>query len=161
MNHHPNRKKLRLESYNYAACGYYFVTICTKDRQHLFGEIEGNGLDRSELHLNDLGKLAERHLLAVPNHFSGVSIDHYVIMPNHIHVIFVLDPTAYTERSRPFPTISTIVGLYKSGVSRAADFPVWQTSFHDHVIRNTQDHAEIWTYIENNPHKWTLDRYFT
>ena len=159
MNNHPNRKKLRLEAYDYASSGYYFITICNKRKQHLFGKIVGNGLDRSELHLSDLGKLAEQQLLAIPNHFCGVSIDQYVIMPNHIHVIFILNPTACTERSRPFPTVSTIVGLYKSGVSRVAGFSVWQSSFHDHIIRNQQDYTEIASYIANNPRKWLMDRY--
>jgi len=101
-----------------------------------------------------------QQLLQIPSHFPHVSIDHYVIMPNHIHAILVLDTAACTERSRPFPTLSTIVGLYKSGVSRTAGFPVWQKSFHDHVIRNDADYRMIWNYIETNPVRWTLDKYY-
>ena len=86
--------------------------------------------------------IAEEHLLAIPTHFPQVRIDHYVIMPNHIHAIIVIE-TANVGRSRPSPTLSMVVGLYKSGVSRAVGYPIWQKSFHDHVIRNETDYQMI------------------
>ena len=151
----PQRKPLRLESWDYGEDGYYFITICTKDKRNLFGRIVGNGLDRSAV-----GTIAETHLIDLPNHFPLVRLDKYVVMPNHIHAILVIDHRQ-AERSRPFPTLSTMVGLYKSGVSRAAGFPVWQKSFHDHIIRGKEDYRMIWDYIDQNPLKWMLDRYYT
>jgi len=70
-----------------------------------------------------------------------------------------------TERSRPFPTIQKIMGLYKSGVSKNIHLinekiEVWQKSYYEHIIRNEQDYKEIYEYIENNPLKWELDKYF-
>ena len=56
--------------------------------------------------------------------------------------------------------LTQIIGLFKSGVSREMGFTVWQRSFHDHVIRNEKDYKEIWYYIDNNPAKWAMDRYY-
>lgn len=149
------RKSLRLHGWNYSTVGYYFITICTKNKQNIFWSFVGNGHARSPV-----GIIAEENLLAIPNHYPHVHIDQYVIMPNHIHALLVID-TACSERACPFPTISTVIGSYKSSVSRAAGHPVWQKSFYDHVIRNEQDYREIWQYIENNPLKWELDRFYT
>ena len=82
------RKNLRLQSFDYSSAKYYFVTICTKNRARLFGQIVGNGLDCSAaMELSSLGKTAEKMLLEVPVHFTSTALDAYVIMPNHIHCI--------------------------------------------------------------------------
>lgn len=86
-------------------------------------------------------------------HHNGVYLNHYVIMPNHIHMIIELDNGTTTS-------LSTIVGLLKSGISREIGFSVWQRSFHDHIIRNETDYKNIWNYIENNPAKWAMDKYY-
>lgn len=125
-----------------------------------FFRFVGNGHARSEWTLTDLGRTAERCLLEIPKHFVSAHVDQYVIMPNHVHVILVLNDDAQTERACPFPTVSTVIGSYKSAVSHAAGFPVWQKSFYDHVIRNETDYKEIWRYIDENPMKWTLDSLF-
>lgn len=118
------RKNLRLQSFDYSSAKYYFVTICTKNRARLFGQIVGNGLDRSAaMELSSLGKTAEKMLLEVPVHFTSTALDAYVIMPNHIHYILAIGCNELSERSRPFPTLPTIIGQYKSGVSRAAGSP--------------------------------------
>ncbi len=134
--------------------------------------IVGNGLDRSAILLNAFGKIAESELRNIPKHFSEVLVDHYVVMPNHIHAILFIgdndcdaEQSRPAERSRPFPTVSTVVGLYKSGTARlihaiAPQQDVWQKSFYDHIIRNEQDYAEIWNYIDTNPIRWTQDRFY-
>ena len=115
----------------------------------------GNGHARSAA-----GRIAERNLLNIPAHFPHVRIDKYVIMPNHVHAIVIIDGSE-TERAGPFPTLSTIVGSYKSSVSRHVGFPVWQKSFYDHVIRNEMDYQMVRQYIEHNPEKWNLDRFYS
>ena len=127
----PKRKLPRLSGYDYSKSNYYFVTICTDERKDLFGNADK---------LNNLGIIAERKLLEIEKHYNNVSIDKYIIMPNHIHAIIVIE-NHETERSRPFPTLSHIVGLYKSGVTKEIHeiFPgikVWQKSFNDVIIRN-------------------------
>ena len=70
-----------------------------------------------------------------------------------------------TERSRPFPTLSTVIGLYKSGVSRkiralSPGTSIWQRSFYDHIIRNEKEYLDDWNYIQENPAKWQEDDLF-
>jgi len=153
----PDRKKLRLSNYNYSTQNYYFVTICTYNKNHLFGEPNK---------LNKYGLIAADEFENIHNHFERVKVDKYVIMPNHIHAIIILGCDGIlgseAERSRPFPTLSTIVGLYKSGVSKKihkmqSDIEVWQKHYYDHIIRNENDYNEIWKYIDNNPIKWYED----
>lgn len=137
----PNRKALRLPSYDYSQANYYFVTICTDRRRPLFGLPEAPTV---------LGSLAEQELRNIAGHFSNVRVDKYVLMPDHIHAIFVFSHCA--ERSRPFPTLSSVVGLYKSGVSRKAHSgKIWQKSFYDRVLRNEKEYLEVWRYIDENP----------
>ena len=76
----------RLQGYDYGQNGAYFITICTANREHYFGEI-ANG----KMNLNELGKMAEKYWLEIPNQFSFVKLDEYVIMPNHTHGILIID----------------------------------------------------------------------
>ena len=152
----PDRKLPRIAKYNYADDGYYFVTICTHNNSHLFGDANS---------LNEIGAIAENELTKIPTHFEHIKIDKYVIMPNHIHCIVVIGCNTEAERSRPFPTLSNIIGLYKSGVfknvhSLYPGISVWQKSFHDHIIRTERDYQNIWKYIDENPIKWVVDKYY-
>ena len=155
----PNRKKQRLKNYDYSTENYYFVTLCTEYHKCILSHIVGNGLDHSELIYTQFEEIAEKHLLNINNRYDSIKIDKYVIMPNHIHMIIKFGCIG-EERSRPFPTLSTVIGLFKSGVSREIGKSIWQKSFHDHIIRGKNDYLEIHNYIENNPMKWTLDRYY-
>ena len=145
----PNRKNPRLENYDYSTPNYYFVTICTKNKSCIFGTIT---------HPNSYGEIAEQGLLEIPAHFPNVEIDKYIVMPNHIHAIIVLQKGA--------KNLSTIIGQYKSYVTRCIHrenpkLEIWQTSFHDHVIRNQNSYEHIWNYIDGNRQKWQEDCYFT
>ncbi len=147
----PKRKLPRLRGYDYSNANYYFVTICTYQKQQLFGTPES---------LNTLGKIAENDLLAIPQHFPSVRVDKYVIMPNHIHAIFVLEPPKTSA-----PSLSTVINLYKSGVTRQIhqflpDKKIWQQSFYDSIIRDEIAYLDIWSYIDGNPTKWQLDELF-
>ena len=87
-----------------------------------------------------------------------ISVDCYVIMPNHVHMILFIDRS--TEQGVSAPTLSHVVQQMKGHVTKCIGKAVWQSRFYDHVIRNVQDYREIWTYIENNPAKWLEDRYY-
>ncbi|MBR5491265.1 MAG: transposase [Oscillospiraceae bacterium] len=148
----PQRKRQRLRDFDYSSQHYYFVTICCSGMRHLFA----NGLQ-----LNKRGMVAQRHIEALPSRHEGIYIDKYVVMPNHIHMIVAIGCDG-AERSRPFPTLSTIIGQYKSGVSRELhgeepNLKIWQKSFNDHIIRNKNDYEMIWQYIDTNPAEWELD----
>lgn len=158
----PVRKHSRLSQYDYRENGYYFITICTKNHQELFSRIymdsQGNFLSNQ---LTPMGKIAQSELCALEQRYPCIRIDKYVIMPNHIHVIFCL----YQDQASEFRTsITDIICTYKSITARKcrqiSHVPkVFQDSFYDHVIRNQQDYAMIWTYIDANPQRWKEDRF--
>lgn len=148
-NRFHSRKNPRLKHYDYSTPNYYFVTICTHNMLCLFGDPDN--LNRNRL-------AAEKGILEIVEHFANVRVDKYAVMPNHVHMILVLEPGCCT-------TLPTIVGQYKSYVTRRihAQQPglvVWQTSYHDHVIRSQKGYENIWLYIEANPSNWKKDCYF-
>ncbi|MBE6982173.1 MAG: hypothetical protein E7437_07635 [Ruminococcaceae bacterium] len=144
----PSRKSPRLKGYDYKTPNYYFITVCAHNKVCYFGQ-PGD--------LNHLGEIAKQGLEQIPQHFPGVSLDKYIVMPNHIHAIIILNGR---EISLP-----TIIGQFKAFVSRKIhlhdpDIKVWQSSFHDHVIRSEADYLRIWNYIDGNPFKWSEDCYY-
>lgn len=161
----PVRKALRLPCYDYSQAGAYFVTICTHDRCCVLSSIhEGRGdpCGRPLLELTAIDRVAEKAFQRVEQLY-GISIDKYVIMPNHVHFICRIEDARATTRVAP--TLGRIVGAYKSIVaneSRKAGFmeKLWQRNYHEHVIRDEHDFREIWTYLEGNPSKWIEDKYF-
>ena len=164
-----SRKPTRWNHYAYSQDGMYFVTICTKDREELFGQIKDG-----KMVLNELGKIAKKCLLEIPNHFQDVFLDEYVIMPNHIHcIIEIIDnPVGNAHvRSANNPDRSKmllpkIIQGFKAAVTkicnrteRACAFPtIWQKSFYDHIIRDEKSLNKIREYIEINPAMWDRDR---
>ena len=92
----------------------------------------------------------------IPRYYSAVSVDRFVIMPNHIHLLLQIHTDA-DGRSMIAPTISTVVRLMKGAASKRAGFPLWQKGFYDHVVRSQRDYLDIWNYIEGNPGKWEED----
>lgn len=161
------RKSLRLKEYDYASHGAYFVTICTDQRRPIFWSSTnlhvGADIIRPQTHLplSRYGRIVEQALLAIPTHYPAVTVDNYVIMPNHIHAILRVTTTHDGGRLIAAPTLSTVVGQMKRWVSKQIGRPIWQKSFYDHVIRSQRDYWEIWSYIDENPAKWTEDTLFS
>ena len=144
----PVRKYPRLKGYDYTTQNYYFVTVCTHNKLCLFGE---------PYRLTPAGEIAKALFLEIPEHFPGIVVDKYVVMPNHIHGILIF-PGQGSD-------LSAVVGKYKAAVTRSVhslygDIPVWQRSFHDHIIRNQADYERIWSYIEGNPSRWLKDCFY-
>lgn len=149
-----NRKLNRLEYYDYSQNGAYFVTICTQDRKPVLGTIVGDGFPVP----NQIGEIAEEYIRRISEKYSEVTVDRYVIMPDHIHILLRIDGTG-----NPSPTMGNVVGWYKYQVTKQVNLlrnmpgeKLFQRSYYDHVIRNQQDYDEIWQYIENNPRKWVI-----
>lgn len=162
----PSRKLPRLSGYDYATPGAYFVTICTHNKRCLFGKIvDGELVGEARMVYSPIGKIAKNCLLEIENHSLGIMVDHWVIMPNHIHILFRIDGQA-EQCPLPSVDISSAVGMFKAAVTRAvgkAYMPsakMWQTSFHDHIIRDEADYQNIWQYISGNPSKWMDDRFY-
>ena len=155
--HRNFRKPNRLAGYDYATPGYYFLTICTANRDLLFGHIITDLADASttKMVLSSTGQLVARAILEIPEHYPGVHLEKYVVMPNHIHLLLVV-----SDQPEKTVNVSRIVQQFKRAVSMRAGMRIWQEGFHDHIIRGEADYREIWTYIDNNPIKWALDKYF-
>ena len=156
----PTRQQNRLKEYDYSTPNAYFITICTEKRKNLFWTDVGAITDRPEhVPLTNLGRIVQQRIEDISKHYPMVSVDHYVIMPNHIHLLLQIN-TDVNGRSMIAPTISTVVRLMKGTVSKQAGFTVWQKGFYDHVIRNGNDYQDIWNYIEGNPSKWAEDKLY-
>lgn len=154
----PKRTQNRLTEYNYSTPNAYFITVCTENRKNLFWEDVGAITDRPEnVPLTDLGVVVRQSIYDIPSHYPAITVDHAVVMPNHIHLLLQIN-TDLNGRSMIAPTISTVVRLMKGAVSKQAGFSVWQKGLYDHVIRNENDYQEVWNYIEGNPGKWAEDR---
>ena len=181
-------RSLRLKGYDYAQAGAYFITIATRDRACMFGDVVinttieathalplRNGASCADIvRLNEFGEIARCCWMEIPDHFPFVELDAFVIMPNHVHGIVVIDtmaeatPAGATHASRPPgpkpKSIAAIVGSYKSAVSRRvnalrgmAGVPVWQPNYYEHVVRDERGLNRIREYIQNNPARWAED----
>ncbi|MBR5134303.1 MAG: transposase [Clostridia bacterium] len=159
----PQRKHPRLKHHDYSTVGAYYITICTQNRQCLLSRVIGGGFAPAEIHYTTYGKIAEEQLLLLEKRYPSLKVDQYVIMPNHIHVILILEETEGTSRR---PTIADIVCAYKSLTTgqckkvRPID-KLFQTSFYEHVIRGREDYEDVAEYIANNPKQWELDTLYS
>ena len=113
-----------------------------------------------ELHLGAFGEIVDLAINNISSVYPGFSVDKYVIMPNHVHMIVRID-TDKDGRQVAAPTVSSVVGQMKRWASIQAKTALWQKSFHEHVIRNADDYREVLEYIDGNPAKWAEDRYYT
>lgn len=163
------RHSIRLKNYDYSQNGYYFVTICTKNRECYFKKYQY------------LKTIIKNQWENIPNRYHNVTLDEYVIMPNHFHGIVFVGATFTVAQNNdyfnhinwagvnPAPTIGEIVGSFKSlcvnewlqyinqnGINEIGKF--WQRNYYEHIIRNEIELNKIREYIINNPIKWELDR---
>jgi REP element-mobilizing transposase RayT len=154
-----HRKSIRLKEYDYSYPGWYYVTICTKDFIPWFGKVK-NG----RVVYNKLGNTAVKFFEGIPDHFKNTEIDEYIVMPNHVHGIIIINDVVGTRDRvslRSFGKIekhslSIIINQYKGSITRFArkngfDKFAWQPRFYEHIIRNDIDLHRIRTYIRNNP----------
>ena len=151
----PVRKNIRLH-YDYSRAGYYFITICVKDKHELLW-CESVGTRIARPPLSDIGKVIEKAIENIPNIYQSTTIAKYVIMPNHVHLIIqICDEYG---RAMRVPTISTIINQMKGYVSKQIGYSIWQKRFYDHIIRDEAEYQRIWQYIDENPVKWDEDYY--
>jgi putative transposase len=174
--HH--RQSTRLKGYDYAQAGAYFVTICIHQRECRFGEVVD-----SNMRLNDLGRTVQTILIELPSHYQGVALDSFVVMPNHVHGIIVLNPVearfiapndvvrckgedqgAHQGAMNLAPTVGEIVRGFKARCTHVINknrqtpgAPVWQRNYYEHVIRNEADYTRIAEYVADNPRRWAED----
>ena len=161
---YPERKPNRLRNFDYSTTGAYFITICTEGKQPILSEIVGGGaLDAPSVVLTHIGRIVQKYLDS-GNRIPGITVNKYVIMPNHIHIILLADDTAKGRMPKmPSPANALIphfVSTFKRFCHRDAGKKIFQRSYHDHVIRGENDYLKIWQYIDNNPAHWQEDCFY-
>lgn len=161
---YPKRKQVRLKDYDYSQNGAYFVTICTKDRKSILSEIVGNGLCAVPIiQLSQIGIEVEKSIKYIHTDVNNIiSVDNYVIMPNHIHMLMTMSSGGHGN-----PPLQDVIGYFKSyttkrhnEINNTVNISLWQRSFYEHIVRNEQDYLEIWDYIDTNAFKWDKDKYY-
>lgn len=189
MKYDPNkhhRHSTRLKQYDYTASGAYFITLCTHQRECLFGEIVDGSMQ-----LNPLGLVVEAHWQNLSKYHPRLRLDEFVVMPNHMHgILFLvnevdpavgagfgdhLDGLTDNTLAKPAPTdaalltqghsISEIIRGFKTFSARQINqirhikgVPVWQRNYYDRIIRNEASLQQIRQYIQNNPLSWQQDQ---
>ena len=167
---YPQRKPNRLREYDYSSAGYYFVTVCLKNSKKYFGNIENGNMI-----LSSAGSITKKYWMNIPNHYNSIQLDEFVIMPNHLHGIIIIEDeklithnklSSDNPQHRKHNKLSVIIRTFKTlskrdiiNNSEFKDFD-WQRSFYDNVVRNEKALAEIREYIQENPLKWHLDKYY-
>ena len=152
---HPERKPTRLRGYDYSQQNAYFVTVCTQERSEILADISRGGAL-----LLPIGKIVEEEIRNLPKKYD-VSVDKYVIMPNHIHMIVLM------RGKDSVHSLSDVLCALKSRTTQMANEldgttgrQIWQRSFHDHIIRDEKDYLKIWQYIDENPMRWEWDCFY-
>ena len=158
MNNLPKRKPIRIADYDYSALGAYFITVCTTNREKIFWSDRKSELcSPANVPLSDIGMIVNNEIQKLNTVYDSVRVDKYCIMPDHIHMILIIDSDE-NGQTQFAPTVSRVMKQFKGSITKQVGRPIWQKSFYDHGIRNQQDYGEIWQYIENNPLKYALNR---
>ena len=181
----PKRKPTRLASFDYSTHGAYFITICTDGRRCILSTIDsdcpntvgGDVLDAPKVQLTQYGKIVDKYINELNNFYQHITVERYVIMPNHIHLILYIScdgfstfdtetPVDGASRTSP-PTskqhsaVSRFVSTLKRFCNKECCRNLFQRSFYDHVIRNQKDYDEIAKYIYENPIRWKYDQLYS
>ncbi len=178
-----NPKSNRLQNYDYSTNGWYFITICTKDKQSFFGKIVDG-----KMILNEYGKIVKKYYWEIPRHFPDVMLDEFIIIPNHIHGILIINKISTKTNANIFTTVETknflslhhneekylipkwtsrtigsVIRWFKIGVTKYMRgntdiYQIWQSNYYDRIIRNDDELQKIRKYIVENPLKWEFDK---
>jgi len=168
--HH--RRSIRLQGYDYSQAGAYFVTMCTRNRECLFGDIMDG-----EMRLNAIGHIVIDEWVKTAEIRNEIELDEWVVMPNHFHGILVIDHRRGTARRAPTTTtmerfgkpvarsMPTVIRSFKSAATKRINemrntpgTKIWQRNYWEHVVRNASELTRLREYIQNNPIQWELDQ---
>lgn len=151
---YKKRKDHRIKWYDYASSGGYFITVCAQERKNHFWTEVGAPIGRPyDFKLSYYGLIVEQAINNIEKIYSTVIVNSYVIMPDHIHLLLIIqnDPSG---RPMAAPTIGQAINQMKGYVSKQIGQSIWQKSFYDHIIRNNKDYEFHIKYIHENPLKW-------
>ena len=157
----PKRKSNRLPDFNYSQYGSYFLTLCTKNKLPLLCKIQkGTIFEPPAVLLSQYGEIVQQKILSISKFYPDVEVDKYVVMPNHIHIILSIFSDEARSQTPANSKIPTLISSFKRFTNKDSGTDLWQRSYYDHVIRNQTDYDAIWKYIDENPYKWTEDRFY-
>ena len=167
-NQFPKRKPTRLKNFDYNTIGAYFITICTQDRRQILSHIPvGVDVpgDPKNVELLPCGIVADKCIKGMNEFYDNITVERYVIMPNHIHILlFVRDggsPRTSTPTTKQTSAVSHFVSTFKRFCNKECGGNIWQRGFHDHIIRGREDYYEITKYICENPMRWYYDELYS
>lgn len=149
------RKPNRLKNYDYSQNGVYFITVCVKNRNPILSYIP---VGANCVRLSKIGKVVEEEINNISKIYANVTVENYVIMPNHIHLLVFID--RFSGRTQFAPTIYRIIKQFKGVITKRLGKSIWQKGFYDHIIRDEYDFQIRWQYIEDNPYRWCEDYMF-
>ena len=159
-----DRRSTRLKDYDYSTPGAYFLTICVENRKCILSRIVGTGvLDGPKIDLLPYGMIAAKYINQLNDFYEGLSVDSYVIMPNHIHILLSVSEG---PSGTPVPTVqnsvvSRFVSTFKRFCNKEYGKNIWQARSYDHIIRDQADFDKHLQYIYENPFGWQKDEFFT
>jgi REP element-mobilizing transposase RayT len=160
--HIHHRRSIRLRDFDYSQSAWYFVTICTHERQCLLGEVVDG-----QMTINACGQIINDAWAELPAKFSTVKTHDFVVMPNHIHGVIELTQPVGAQFIAPnkSPTLGQVVRAFKAKVTFmvnqvVAHKPFWQTNYYEHIIRDEAAYLKIADYIQTNPQRWVDDTYY-
>jgi REP element-mobilizing transposase RayT len=165
-----HRRSIRRREYDYSLAGAYFVTICIRNRECLLGEICNN-----TAYLSSIGNIVKKSWLKIPGHFKDVRLDRFVIMPNHLHGIIIIQrkPSKDTDiisevdsnSKRRALDLGQIVAYFKyqttkiiNKINKTPGSPLWQRNYYEHIIRDEEEMKKYCKYINENPKNWDTDK---
>ena len=166
MNELKKRKPTRLKTFDYNSSGAYFLTICTENRRRILSRIVGGDVPDApkDTELLPYGKIADKYINQLNNFYNNISVDRYVIMPNHIHIMVLVQNDGASRPSPPTrqtSAVSHFVSTFKRFCNKEYGENIWQRNFNDHIIRNREDYEEHLRYIYENPMRWYYDELYT
>lgn len=151
------RKNHRYKDFDYSSDGYYYVTICTYMKRNLFGIVKNNNVV-----LNALGQIVDETIMALNKH-QGIEITTYIVMPNHIHILFeIANVENKTHWSLPSLIIriksKVVVEFSKYNDGKNKKDKIWQRNYWDYIVRKQEELAKITEYINMNPEFWESEK---
>ncbi len=175
-----NRHSIRIPGYDYSIPDFYFITICTENKQCIFGHVRDG-----KMILNNIGKIVHNEIINIPKFHKHIVIHEFIVMPNHIHVILEIAPSvgahvcaqnhiggcAANGAQTCAPTtppgfgnkisyLAQTIRGFKSGVTKQIGRSIWQRNYYEHIVRDDKDYENIRGYIMTNPATWDADVLF-
>ena len=149
-----------MRGFDYSQEAVYFVTICSHENKHIFGDVSKIG-DSNVFFPSSIGELVKENFFRLPERFPEFTLIHFSLLPNHLHFLTMKKKIDHDN----LKTLSDLVGAFKLLSDRAvrnemSGVRIWQKSFHDHIIRREKDFQTHWLYIEENLNRWHEDEYF-